>query len=157
MAAAIDATDKRILELLQRQFPLDVRPYARAAECLGIGEGELLRRLRAMRRAGLIRRIGATFEPRQLGYVSTLVACRVPPHKVDEFAAIVNRYAEVTHNYERQHEYNVWFTLIAPSEERIAEILAQIRARSGVQECYTAPQERRYKINVRFDLPLEQP
>lgn len=151
-----DATDTHILDLLQGQLPVAARPYARAAKQLGISEGELLRRLRALRRAGLIRRIGATFEPRKLGYVSTLVACRVPPEKVDEFGAIVNSYDEVTHNYEREHEYNVWFTLIAPSEERIVEILAQIRSSSGIKECYTAPQERRYKIDARFAVASER-
>jgi DNA-binding Lrp family transcriptional regulator len=155
MAARIDPTDKRILEALQAELPLDARPYALAAERLGITEGELLRRLRALRRKGLIRRIGATFEPRKLGYVSTLVACRVPPARVDDFAAIVNRFPEVTHNYEREHEYNVWFAVIASSEERIAEILAEIRSESGVEDCYTAPQERRYKIRVRLEVASE--
>jgi DNA-binding Lrp family transcriptional regulator len=156
MDAPIDATDARILDLLQAQLPVEARPYARAAERLGISEGELLRRLRALRRMGLIRRIGATFEPRKLGYVSTLVACRVPAERLDEFAAIVNRYDEVTHNYEREQEYNVWFTVIAPSEERIAEILAEIRSHSGIEECYSAPQERRYKIDVRFEMASER-
>jgi DNA-binding Lrp family transcriptional regulator len=156
MAVRIDYTNARILELLQAELPLGVRPYALAAQRLGISEGELLRRLRALRRRGLIRRMGATFEPRKLGYVSTLVACRVAPAKVDEFAAIVNRYPEVTHNYEREHAYNVWFTLIAPSEERIAEIIAEVRAESGVRECYAAPQERRYKLQVRFEVASEQ-
>ncbi|MFQ5809921.1 MAG: AsnC family transcriptional regulator [Armatimonadota bacterium] len=155
MAPRIDATDRRILEALQTEVPLDARPYAAAAEGLGITEGELLRRLRALRRRGLIRRIGATFEPRELGYVSTLVACRVPPAQVDEFASIVNRYPEVTHNYEREHEYNVWFAVIAPSEQRIAEILAEIRSESGVEACYTAPQERRYKIRVHLEVASE--
>jgi len=156
MPLRIDPTDRRILELLQAELPIDPRPYALAAQQLGISEGELLSRLRALRRRGLIRRVGPTFEPRKLGYVSTLVACRVPPAKVDEFAAIVNRYPEVTHNYEREHEYNVWFTLIAASEQRIADILAEIRLQSGIQACYAAPQERRYKLKVHLDMPPER-
>ena len=120
-----------------------------------MAEGEVLERVRRLRQSGVIRRIGATFEPERLGYVSTLVACRVPPAQVDDFAAIVNRYPEVTHNYEREHEYNVWFALIAPSEERIAEILAEIRAESGIEACYSAPQERRYKIRVHLEVASE--
>ncbi len=155
VATRIDDTDKRILEALQSELPIDGRPYAVAAEQLGISEGELLRRLRGLKRRGLIRRIGPTFEPRKLGYVSTLVACRVPPEKVDSFAAVVNRYPEVTHNYQREHEYSVWFAIIAPSQERIAEIIEEIRAETGVQECYNAPQERRYKIRVHLEVASE--
>ncbi len=148
----MDAADRRLLDIMQADFPVTERPYAELGRRLGISEDEVLSRTQRLKDEGVIRRLGASFDPHALGYVSTLVACRVPPEQIDGFAEVANGYEEVTHNYERDHDYNVWFTVIAPSRERIAEVLAEIRQRTGVSDLHDLPAERLHKIEVRFDL-----
>ena len=106
---AIDATDRAILNRIQSDFPITARPYRQIANELDLGEAEVLERVRRLKTAGIIRRIGGNFVPGRLGYVSTLCAARVPADKIDAFAAAVNRYPGVTHNYLRDNPYNVWF------------------------------------------------
>jgi DNA-binding Lrp family transcriptional regulator len=105
-----------------------------------------------MHDAGIIRRIGANFTSRKLGYTSTLCAARVPPEKLARFAEVVNHYPGVTHNYLRRHRFNVWFTLIAESRERLAGILDEIRQASGVDEILSLPAQEVFKIKVDFPM-----
>jgi DNA-binding Lrp family transcriptional regulator len=119
---------------------------------VGASEEEVLARVQAMHDAGVIRRIGANFTSRKLGYTSTLCAARVPPEKLEHFATVVNRYPGVTHNYLRKHRFNVWFTLIAESTERLAEILEEIRKASGVEEILSLPAQEIFKIKVDFPM-----
>lgn len=151
----MDEKDRQLLDLMQERFPLAERPYRELGEQLGLTEEEVLRRVAALKRAGIVRRIGATFDPRKLGYVSSLVACRVPVGMVDEFARVVNAYREVTHNYERDHEVNVWFTVIAASEERVEQILEEVKQRTGIADVHNLPATRLHKISVTFALAAE--
>lgn len=137
---------------MQADFPLEPRPFAVLGHRLGLTEIQALQRVSRLKQEGIIRRLGASFDPRALGYVSTLVACVVPQDKVQEFARVVNAYPEVTHNYQRDHRYNVWFTLIAPSRADIQRLLGEIQARTGLSEMYSLEAERVFKIDVRFDL-----
>ena len=91
---------------------------------IGISEEETLFRVAKLREAGIIRRIGASINSRGLGFVSTLVTARVPAERLDDFVALINSFPGVTHNYLRKHDYNVWFTLIARSEEEKMGITA---------------------------------
>ncbi|MDP3181895.1 MAG: Lrp/AsnC family transcriptional regulator, partial [Desulfobaccales bacterium] len=111
-----------------------------------------IRRVKNMTEAGVIRRIGANFTSRKLGYTSTLCAAQVPTELLTRFAQVVNRYPEVTHNYLRRHRYNVWFTLIAESTERLDKILAEISKASGVREILSLPAREVFKIKVDFPL-----
>ncbi len=144
--------DRDILNEIQSQFPLVPRPYAEMGKRVGASEEEVLARVQAMHDAGIIRRIGANFTSRKLGYTSTLCAARVAPENLERFAAAVNRYPEVTHNYIRKHRYNVWFTLIAESPERLAEILQEIREASGTDEILSLPAKEVFKIRVDFPM-----
>jgi DNA-binding Lrp family transcriptional regulator len=112
--------DRAILNEIQSHFPIESRPYAVVGERVGASEAEVLERVAAMTEAGIIRRLGANFASRKLGYTSTLCAARVPPDKLEQFVAVVNHYPGVTHNYLRRHHFNVWFTLIAKSWEKSA-------------------------------------
>lgn len=147
----MDAIDKKILDLIQTDFPIDPRPYARIGERFGLTEAEALARVRALKGQGIIRRIGANFQSRRLGWTSTLCAARVPEDKLESFTAEVNRHPGVTHNYLRQHMYNVWFTLIAPSVEKVRETLAEITAATGI-EILNLPAVRTFKIKVDFPM-----
>lgn len=148
----LDELDRAILNEIQSHFPLVPRPYAEMARRVGTTEEEVLRRVRALHQAGIIRRIGANFTSRKLGYTSTLCAARVPEEMLARFAEVVNRYPEVTHNYVRTHTYNVWFTLIAESPARLREILDEIRQQSGVQDILSLPAREVFKIRVDFPL-----
>jgi DNA-binding Lrp family transcriptional regulator len=99
---------------------------------------------------GVIRRLGANFTSRKLGYTSTLCAARVAPEQLDRFVQVVNGYPGVTHNYLRRHRYNVWFTLIAESEARLTQILKEISQASGAQEILSLPAREVFKIKVDF-------
>ncbi|MEW6388028.1 MAG: AsnC family transcriptional regulator [Thermodesulfobacteriota bacterium] len=147
---ALDDLDRAILNEIQSHFPLVSRPYAEVGKRVGASEEEVLRRVQALANAGIIRRIGANFTSRKLGYTSTLCAARVPPEQLAQFVDVVNRYPGVTHNYLRRHHYNVWFTLIAPSEERLHQVLAEISEATGVQEILSLPAQEVFKIKVDF-------
>jgi DNA-binding Lrp family transcriptional regulator len=147
----MDAIDKKILDLIQTDFPLDPRPFARIGEQCGLTEAEALARVRALKGKGIIRRIGANFQSRKLGWTSTLCAAQVPEDKLDEFVAEVNSQPGVTHNYLRRHAYNVWFTLIAPDLDKVREILADITAKTGI-EILNLPAEKTFKIKVDFPM-----
>jgi DNA-binding Lrp family transcriptional regulator len=146
----LDDLDRAILNEIQSHFPVVSRPYAEAGRRVGASEGEVIRRVRAMFEASIIRRIGANFTSRKLGYTSTLVAARVPAEQLERFVEVVNRYPGVTHNYLRRHRYNVWFTLIAESSLRLSQILQEISRQTGIREILSLPAREIFKIKVDF-------
>lgn len=150
--ANLDDLDKAILNLIQSSFPITPRPYAVVGESLGLSEEDVVARVQRLVQAGVIRRIGANFNSRRLGYTSTLCGAHVPPDQIDRFIQVVNQYPGVTHNYLRRHRLNIWFTLIAESTERIAEILAEIGKESGIADIYSFPAKQIFKIQVDFAL-----
>jgi DNA-binding Lrp family transcriptional regulator len=115
-------------------------------------EKEVIRRVKTMKEQGIIRRIGGNFVPHKVGFVSTLCAAKVPEDKIDEFAAVVNRYTGVTHNYQRENEFNIWFTFIAPSREEIAQNLDQISKETGVDTILNLPATKVFKIKAQFEV-----
>jgi DNA-binding Lrp family transcriptional regulator len=151
LADSLDHTDRRLLDIIQTDFPLAARPYAVLGAALGMSEEQALERVRSLRQRGIIRRIGANFQSARLGFASTLCAARVPPEKLDAFVAAVNACPNVTHNYLREHAYNVWFTLIAPDRGAISGILADITARTDVP-VLNLPASKMYKIRVDFPM-----
>ena len=151
-AGFLDATDRLILNRIQSDFPVTAKPYDAIGRELDLPEAEILERLKRLKEVGIIRRIGGNFSPEKLGFVSTLCAASVPPDKLDLFAATVNRYPGVTHNYMRENHYNVWFTFIAPSMDEITTNLSQIARDTGVEEILNLPATRVFKIRAKFDV-----
>jgi len=148
----MDAVDKKILNILQTRFPLVPEPFDAVGEELGLTGDEVIERVRKLEDEGIIRRIGAVFDSRRLGYASTLCAAKVPEEKMRHFVEVVNGYPGVTHNYRRGHEYNVWFTFIAPDKETLERSLAEIRSRTGVEDVISMPAVKTFKINASFEL-----
>ena len=148
----MDAVDKRILNILQTRFPVVPEPYDAVGAELGISGDEVLERVKRLKDNGVIRRIGAVFDSRKLGYTSTLCAARVPENQVRSFVEVVNGYPGVTHNYRRSHEYNIWFTFIAPDPDALEKALAEIRQRTGITDVISMPAVRTFKINATFEL-----
>lgn len=145
----LDAVDRRILDIIQTDFPLAPRPYAVLGERLGLAEEEVFGRVRALCGKKVIRRLGANFQSAKLGFVSTLCAAKVPDEKLDAFIAAVNAEQGVTHNYLRDHAYNVWFTLISPSPEAREAVLSGLEERTGVA-ILNLPATKLFKIRVDF-------
>lgn len=145
----LDAMDKALLDIIQTGFPLEPRPYAVLGEKLGIPEQEAFDRINVMRQSGIIRRLGANFQSAELGFVSTLCAAKVPPDRMEDFIARVNALPGVTHNYEREHAYNIWFTLISPSKEDRESTLAALEEQTGIR-ILNLPATRLFKIKVDF-------
>lgn len=150
----MDTMDKRILDVIQSDFPLASRPYAEIGSRLGLSEQDVLQRVRSLRENGVIRRIGANFHSRMLGWKSTLCAASVPEEKFDDFVSVVNTYPGVTHNYLRKHSYNVWFTYIGPSWEEIERDLEEISRSTGIK-VLNLPARRMFKIKVDFPMNNE--
>lgn len=142
--------DKRLLNDFQRDFPLSPRPFARIAEALGVSEDEVLKRLAALRERGAVSRVGAVVEPNTVG-ASTLAAMAVPKARLDEVAAIVNAEPAVNHNYEREHEINLWFVVTDADAAGVREVLKRIERKSGL-EVLDLPLERAFHIDLGFDL-----
>ena len=147
----LDPKDRLILNEIQRNFPVTHRPFLALSRRLKLHEKEILERVQGLKESGIIRRIGASFSSRAVGFRSTLCAARVPRGKIEEFVAVVNSYPGVTHNYEREGDYNLWFTLIAPSRKKIEQILSEISRRTGVKEILNLPASKTIKIAVDFN------
>ena len=142
----------RLLDVIQSGFPACCEPYAELASQLDASEADVLAAVRDLYAEGSIRRIGASFDSRKLGYSSTLCALAVPGGEEELIAAagIVSAYPGVTHNYGRANRYNLWFTLITRSVEEKERILSEIRQKTGCGDLLDMPASRMFKIRVDF-------
>ena len=148
----MDDIDRTILNRIHSDFPIASRPYLVDARELDLKEDEVISRITRLKESGIIRRIGANFVPGRLGFVSTLCAAMVPEEKIALFSKTVNQYPGVTHNYRRDHEFNIWFTFIAESMEQIEVYLKEIAAETGVTEIMNLPATKVYKLKAQFDV-----
>jgi DNA-binding Lrp family transcriptional regulator len=148
----MDKLDFRILQELQNDFPLSERPYEIIASRLDISCDELCKRVEKMVTEGVIRRIGASLDSRKLGFCSTLAAVSVGPGLVERAAEIIGRFPEVTHSYLRSDDFNIWFTIIAADQEKLTEILDEIRTALSLDssDILNLPVKRLFKLDARF-------
>lgn len=150
----IDSIDKKLLNAIQLNFPISENPYKDLGESLGITEEEAFARVKGLKKRGIIRRIGANFVPAKLGYTSTLVCMRVPKERLEEAAKIINRYEEATHNYSRNDDWNLWFTLIADSKSKVEDIISGIKEKTGINDIRILPTKKQFKLQL--NLPVGQ-
>ena len=144
--------DRALLNVLQGELPLCSRPFAALAKKLGATEEFVLERVKELKAAGYLRRIGTFFDSSALGYHGTLVALKVNPDEMRDVAEAINVYPGATHNYEREGRYNLWFTLLTDSSDKENEILGEIRSLSGVKDMLNLKSNKKYKVNVSFRL-----
>jgi len=154
MTATADPHDAALLGRLQESVPFTRKPFADLGAQLGLDEEDVLARLQRLKEEKIIRQISAIFDTRSLGYASSLVAARVSPERVDAAAAVLNAHPGVSHNYLRNHDYNLWYTIAVPPTsrfglEKTVEILHQ---ESGAEATRLLPTLKLYKIGVRFDV-----
>lgn len=158
-SSLVDQTDLAILNALQDDLPLVSRPWKTIADRLNITETEIICRMKNLEEAGIIRGISPVLESRSLGlHAATLVALHVPKERLDEIAAVISSYAEVSHNFQRDHYYSLWFTIAAQNEEGIQRVLHEILQQTGIpaSDVLDLPTTKKIKINVRFSfLPAQ--
>jgi DNA-binding Lrp family transcriptional regulator len=151
----LDNTDKQLLQLLQEDFPIVEYPWKELSVKLGISEKQVITRIENLYATGAIRKIGPIVDSSKVGYTSaTLVALRVPENQIDNAASVINQYSNISHNYEREHEYNVWFTLVAKNTQELIHTLNEILQKIGLSQndALNLPTVKRFKINVNFNL-----
>ena len=153
----IDPLDKQLLNEIQWTFPLSSRPYLEIATKHGLTEDDVMKRISLMKRIGLIRQINAIFDTRKLGYKSALVAFAVKKDRLDSVALQVNKHPGVSHNYERDHEFNMWFTLAVPADGDLKRDLEIMASLEGVIKFRLLPTLKLYKIGVKLDMVNSDP
>ena len=147
----LDSIDKKLIVELQENFPLVLRPFQALGRRFSITEEETIERVKRLKSCGIIKRIGSIHNPQNLGYKRTLAGMCVPEGKLEEVAGMVNSFKEVTHNYLRQDDtFNLWFTLICPTEKRIKAILREIKQKSRIKDMVNLPTIMTIKIRTVF-------
>ncbi|MDE1766981.1 MAG: Lrp/AsnC family transcriptional regulator [Thaumarchaeota archaeon] len=152
----MDKTDKEILNEIQWTFPLVPRPYSEIAKKFQVSDEELMNRLRALKESGVIRQLSAIFDTRRLGYKSALVAMSIDADKLDHVAGQINRHPGVSHNYERNHEYNLWFTLAVPPGSDLKSEIDKFSKLHGINKIRMLPTIKLFKIGVKLEMVEEK-
>jgi siroheme decarboxylase len=155
-AVPLDELDKKLLNLMQGSFPIAQRPYAEVAKLAETPEDEVLKRVDRLLRERIIRQVTPIFDTRVLGYKSMLVAARVDPDNPHRAAKIVNSHPGVSHNYLRNHDFNMWFTIAVEPDSKLGldGTLDVIQRETGAESIRQLPTLRLFKI--RMDLEMEQ-
>lgn len=146
------SVEAKILNLLQREFPLTERPFDAIGAMIGISGTEVLRSVTDLKQQHVVRNISGIFSGENLGYHLSLVALKVPPERVEAAAAVINGHPGVSHNYLRDHVFNLWFTLAEEDEESLQESARVIREKCGADDFLMLRNEKLFKIG--FMLPI---
>ncbi len=146
----MDDTDKAIINYLQKGFPICESPYQLVSEQLGIPEAELLQRLQKLLDEGTLSRFGPMYHAEAMGGALTLAAIKAPEQQFDEIAEIINRFPEVAHNYQRNHDLNLWFVIATESSDRIQEVIQSIEEQTRLQ-VYNMPKCKEYFVQLQLE------
>ncbi len=150
----MDELDCRILQALQNDFPLSQYPYEIISDKLGISCKQLMARLQLLKTDGVIRRIGASLDSRRFGYKSTLAAISVKQSALEQASEVIDSFSEITHSYLRNDHFNIWFTVIAPDDERIENVIGEIQSALSLEnsQVLNLPMKRLFKLNASFNI-----
>ncbi len=146
----MDDLDRRIINTLQKGFPICDAPYRRVAASLNLTETELLARLQNLLDDGTLTRFGPLYNAEQGGGALTLAAVKAPAERLDEIAEIINAFPEVAHHYARNHALNLWFVLATETPEQLAKTLAAIAQQTGLT-VYNLPKLKEYFVNLHLE------
>ena len=148
----MDKLDTEILNVIQWKFPLVVKPFDEMAKEFEISSDEVKNRLVQLKRKGVLRQLSAIFDTRKLGYTSSLVAMEIEPDKLEYVAHHINKHPGVSHNYERDHQFNLWFTLAVPPGSNLEKELAKFSKLDGIKKTRMLPTLQLFKIGVKLDM-----
>ena len=148
----VDDLDRELLNAVQWDFPLDPRPFAVLGDRLGVDEPTVRERVRGVKDEGILRQLSAIFDTRALGYMSALVAAKVDPDRIDEAADVISAHPGVSHNYKRNHEYNLWYTVAVPPDASLDEHVDLLHRESGSRITRKLPTLKLFKIGVKLDM-----
>ncbi|MBT6093754.1 MAG: Lrp/AsnC family transcriptional regulator [Rhodospirillaceae bacterium] len=146
----MDQLDRAIINEFQGGFPISARPYAEAAERVGIDEQGFIDRLQVLLDDGVLSRFGPMYHAEKLGGGLTLAALAVPEADFDKVAEAVNAFPEVAHNYAREHHLNMWFVLATETPERVGEVIGEIEEATGLP-VFNMPKQEEYFVGLRFE------
>ncbi len=152
----LDSIDRKLVNLMQHAFPVVSRPWQALAEQTGTTESDVMRRVARLREIGVVRQISPIFDTRKLGYKSSLVAVRVDPARLDDAAAVINSHPGVSHNYRRDHYFNMWFTIAVPPDGDLESEVARLTERAGVEKVRLLPTLKMYKIAVKLNMEEDE-
>ncbi|HEY7136826.1 MAG TPA: AsnC family transcriptional regulator [Acidimicrobiia bacterium] len=148
----LEDLDRELLNAVQWDFPLTERPYGALAERLGVDEPALRDRIARLKDASVLRQLSAIFDTRALGYNSALVAAKIDPDRVDDAARVISEHPGVSHNYKRNHAYNLWYTVAVPPGQSLDEHVDVLHEESGALVTRKLPTLKLYKIGVKLDM-----
>jgi len=152
LTAIMNQKEKLILKTLQSDFPIVKHPYRALARRLGISRASLLLAIKSLKEKGTIRRIGAVLSAKHVGYTSVLIGLSVPEKKTQRAALLINRSRNVSHNYLRDSEFNIWFTYSAKTQREINSFVRRLENNKQIQKILILPSEKVFKINTEFML-----
>jgi DNA-binding Lrp family transcriptional regulator len=145
-----DNVDKTLLNIIQAEFPLSREPFSALGFRLGLTSNEIIRRIDRLKAAGIIRLIGPVLNPKKLGYQTTLVAAKVPVEQMDKAGQIISRHPMVSHCYQRDHDFNLWFTLAIPITEDVEDEVRKLGNRIKSETILNLPAMKTFKIGAYF-------
>ncbi len=151
MPITLDRSDKRLINNLQRGFPLSSRPYREVADALGMDEQDVIDRLRRLLDEGALTRLGAIVSAPATGGQRTLAAVAAPAHLLESVIEAINRHPEVSHNYERTHRYNLWFVISSEEADAIERVIAEIECDTGLT-VINLPSLEQYRVEFYYEL-----
>ncbi len=152
MPLELDRNDRLLLNRIQSDFPITPHPFLDVGRELVMTEDEVIARVQRLLESGAVNRLGPVLSPTAVGGERTLAAMSVPPERLEEVAALVNSFEAVSHNYEREHHYNLWFVLSAEEPGEVERALAAIERETGIA-VMNLPALEEYFLGVRFQLP----
>lgn len=152
----LDSIDKKLLNLLQVEFPLTKEPYANLGLQLGIGRDEVINRIEQLKTKGIIRQISPVLDARSLGYQTTLVAMRGAENQIDRAQRFIAEHPGISHGYERTHYFNLWFTLAIPAGVNMDSELEQLTGAIGAEVVFALPAVKVFKIGAYFDMDEDE-
>jgi len=145
----MDDLDRQLINRLQDGIPVCERPYLQLSDELGVSEESLVGRVKALLDAGVLSRFGPMIDTGVLGGGVTLAAMQVPEEKLPDVIGLINGYDEVAHNYQREHDLNLWFVIATEKPEQVRAVIGEIEQRSG-HPVYDLPKQEEYALNLRF-------
>jgi DNA-binding Lrp family transcriptional regulator len=148
----MDISDQKLLNLMQTEFPFISEPFADLARRLGTSVDEVVQRIARLKEMGIIRLIGPVIDSRSLGYYSTLVAMKVTEANLEKAEQIIASQPGVSHGYEREHRFNIWFTLALSPASDIETELQKLTKSTGAEIAFSLPAVKVFKIGAYFDM-----